>query len=317
MTLRAPSRCPPSRRSPACRALPAARRKVSLSRVAVWVRARWGAACTIAIVAGLLTGFSAARADEAGWRPAGFPTTGDGPTAGDARLASVVEAMLRSDPLLGELNLGVTVEDHVATLWGPVPSADLGRRAQDLVRRVDGVADVKNDLRLAPEPADHGVQPSHPRTGREDSPPACPPRWVAAGTRQADGIAPDARRPVPAAAASRPVAGTATPGVVLRQPVQLLAPVPLRSADVLAQAILRVRTADPRFAAIECQVDAGIVRLSGAAPSWEAAYALARAVAALPGVQRVVLEGISVSADRSRKPGPETPAGLGEPARPR
>src|SRR5919199_5069111 len=48
-------------------------------------------------------------------------------TAQDCRLELKALEALMQDEVLAPLNLGLTVRDHVATLWGPVPSAALGQ----------------------------------------------------------------------------------------------------------------------------------------------------------------------------------------------
>src|SRR5437868_1164670 len=64
----------------------------------------------------------------------------------DCRLTVRAREAMRKDELLRDLNLGVTVRNHVATLWGPVPSKLLSRRSAECVRRVPGIADVVNRL---------------------------------------------------------------------------------------------------------------------------------------------------------------------------
>lgn len=54
--------------------------------------------------------------------------------------------VLCADAELRPLNLGVTVRDHIAVLWGPVPSRDLSLRAEIRLRSMLPLANVRNEL---------------------------------------------------------------------------------------------------------------------------------------------------------------------------
>src|SRR5262249_58720844 len=66
----------------------------------------------------------------------------------DCRLTVLARQSLQKDELLAALNLGVSVQSRTATLWGAIPSAELARRAEELVRQVPGGAEGQNDLRI-------------------------------------------------------------------------------------------------------------------------------------------------------------------------
>src|SRR5262245_17610969 len=68
----------------------------------------------------------------------------------DARVTLRARRALAKDRLLKELNLGVRVHYGVATLWGPVPSAELAARAVRLVGKVEGVHQVRDELFAPP-----------------------------------------------------------------------------------------------------------------------------------------------------------------------
>src|SRR5437879_4427417 len=55
---------------------------------------------------------------------------------------------LFQDRELGPLNLGVKVHHRIATLWGPVPSADLAQRAVQVLRLVPDFVEVKSELQV-------------------------------------------------------------------------------------------------------------------------------------------------------------------------
>lgn len=84
--------------------------------------------------------------------------------------------LMLEDPILGPLNLGVRVRNRVATLWGPTPSRDVSRRAEQCLRTMIELADVKNELRLAPY-ADWGTSnfvPGLPQVLPDQAPPMLP-----------------------------------------------------------------------------------------------------------------------------------------------
>ncbi len=56
--------------------------------------------------------------------------------------------ILQNDPQLGSLNLGVKVANRVAILWGPVPSPDLSLRAEQKLRGMFELVDVRNNLSI-------------------------------------------------------------------------------------------------------------------------------------------------------------------------
>src|SRR5439155_2741874 len=43
---------------------------------------------------------------------------------------------------------GVIVHQRVAILWGPIPSMELARRAQEVVRQVPGLVQIRNELQI-------------------------------------------------------------------------------------------------------------------------------------------------------------------------
>ena len=66
--------------------------------------------------------------------------------ARDVRQTIEARQILADDPELASWNIGVTVHDCVATLWGPVPSAEVAFCAELCLRSIIELADVRNDL---------------------------------------------------------------------------------------------------------------------------------------------------------------------------
>jgi hypothetical protein len=95
--------------------------------------------------------------------------------------------------------------------------------------------------------------------------------------------------------------------IPLRQPVADQAPpaamlAPMRATDqplALAQAIERLRQSDERYRGVRPEVSGGIVHLRGTVANPQDLFALAKAIAQLPGVQRVILE--EVRTERFRR----------------
>jgi hypothetical protein len=84
------------------------------------------------------------------------------------RLALLVRRALLEEPELARANLGVRVRDGVVTLWGPIPSVELGRRAVARARKVAGVREVRNDLYVNTTPQ----EPPSIRFPTEPEPPS-------------------------------------------------------------------------------------------------------------------------------------------------
>lgn len=55
---------------------------------------------------------------------------------------------LLDDPILGPLNLGVTVANGLATVWGPVPTQQVAKDAVARLKTVSGVAEVRANFYL-------------------------------------------------------------------------------------------------------------------------------------------------------------------------
>ncbi len=210
----------------------------------------------------------------------------------DAKLKFHVYGVVRGDPKLAGLNLGVDVERNVAALSGDVPSEALAKYAVDLVGRVLGVAEVRSELavvapdRLPPDAARRRT-PEGPRT-----------REV---PRKTDFAAPDPPSTSPLAGAVSlgtpvPIASSSprAPAPV-RMTAEPTAPPP---APDLAALVEDARQKDVRFRGIKAEVRQGDVTLRGAVARWDHVEDLARTVRHLPGVRKVVLDNVQVERGR-------------------
>lgn len=245
----------------------------------------------------------------------------------DSRLLLNALQALQKDALVGSLNLGVTVKDHVVTLWGPVPSETLARRARECLRQVPGVAEVVDEL-LVQAPSDPLLDPlqlplahapkSSSATKESSSldalvvaPGLLGPtkgqvlKWQASPLDILNvhpGSAtppPDLRvspNPVPwvnQGAGKGPVLPIPGPSQEIsgKPPVLLLSPISMdQPSPELYQQIQSLCQNDDRFRHIGVEVRGGTVTLRGQPEQGAGLFLLARAVSRLPGVQRVLLD---------------------------
>src|SRR5260370_9345886 len=91
------------------------------------------------------------------------PTSQNAQAARDLEHTIQARQALLRDPELAALNLGVRVRNRVAVLWGPVPSVEMGFKAEICMRGLIEFREVRNQLSV----------------NDEDTPPANPPQMSA------------------------------------------------------------------------------------------------------------------------------------------
>ena len=206
-------------------------------------------------------------------------------SADDWALTLRARKALRRDERLGPLNVGVTVRDGTARLWGPVPTDDLARRAREVVAAVPGVRGVASEVvvRPGPEPAPESGVAARPRP----SDPVEPLPAVADPTAAVSRF--EEPRPDPPAEPAPAVAPPATldpPAALPTLPAAAPVSVVKKESAELAIAAEAIRQADPRYRGLRVTFEGGVARVSGSArPSH--AWELAEALSQLPGVERV------------------------------
>jgi osmotically-inducible protein OsmY len=221
----------------------------------------------------LLTALVAAEGDEPPPQPQA--TT---PSIRDVEVTIRAREALGKDRELAPLNLGVKVRRGEATLWGPVPSAALIRRATQVLENVRGVYKVRSELYIVMPPPGPLVLPlPEPPTLTESS---SPDRVV---SRLND---------LPGRTAEAPRAHVTLRGPVEAVPPPQTDPPPTRQPDPppvesLAKAVERLRQSDLRFVSIKTEVRGGTVIVRGGTVRGEYVTAFAQAVAKLPGVDQV------------------------------
>lgn len=92
----------------------------------------------------------------------------------DFLLTVQARRLLLDDPQLGPLNLGLNVVDGVAILWGPVPNAALSFRAEQRLRAMIELAEVRNQLHVTDEETRLFSPPSSPHFLPDRLPPIVP-----------------------------------------------------------------------------------------------------------------------------------------------
>lgn len=68
--------------------------------------------------------------------------------ADDAMITTMVKTALIEDKQVQSLKISVTTEQGVVKMSGIVPNVEVGKRALQLAAGVQGVKDVKNDLKV-------------------------------------------------------------------------------------------------------------------------------------------------------------------------
>ena len=253
--------------------------------------------------------------------PAADPAALRSPAISDVVLARSALAALDADPVLREVNLLVSVVDRVAVVGGPVASADRGKRAESIVRRVPGIVEVKNRcfVQESPDPLLRAMSERYPATARRVQASDLPGVVASPKTGVVDEFAPTlgennlamvepaeksvvARRPMnpgdsvllPPVGLQPTPAGSTVPPTPAGTTV-LPAPAVLTGASSNALAAAEVaRKADRRFAGLSLSFTNGTLVIAGSAARTADAWDLAQELRRIPGVPRVALGAVEV-----------------------
>jgi hypothetical protein len=220
---------------------------------------------------------------------------------------------LFQDKLVGPLNLGVRVRRRVAVLWGPVPSAELARRAVALLEGLPDLVEVRDELTVQPvderPPRDRYLPPPDSLPPAPDVSRAAPTKAGVLTRHSALSLA-GSTSPVGYPQEASPALGSRTPPAPANPAAGTVLPairIPVKAAEasngteageVLIEAVTRLQRADPRFGRLHAEVRGQVVHLRGEVERWGDVHALARTVAHLPGVERVVLGNIRATGPR-------------------
>jgi BON domain len=189
---------------------------------------------------------------------------------------------LFEDAELAPLNLGVTVQNGVAVVWGPVSSPEMSAKALRTVENVRGVFKVRSEMYVS---TTAGLLPQPGLQALPDAP------------EQTSSALPDRRTGTLPFFPGRLTTKRIDELSGLPKPVTLLTPVvapedEAASGDV-AGALERIRARDERYRSVRFELKNGAIYLRGGKP--ENVMAFAQAISKVPGVERVVLQNDSKS----------------------
>ncbi len=206
-------------------------------------------------------------------------------------LANQARRALLKDDQIASLNIGVSVKDKVATIWGVLPSAEVGKRAEEILKKINGIASVVNECKIVPPGSTVPQQVADAvkrlqGQNENDAVVANPPPIATTGRQVSAKPAPEMLppRPVndPHEATLPPLAPP--PAAVLLPPV-LTPQAPTTGFD----SVEKIRSSEPRFKNVALDVKGGVVKISGSVPKMKDAWDLAEKLNAISGVRQVIL----------------------------
>jgi hypothetical protein len=192
----------------------------------------------------------------------------------DCQLAAEARRSMMADPVLAEFNMGVTVADGAATVWGAVPDADIAARVRARLSVVAGISIVVEDLRIAPDaslwPTKMTPRVTWPAEKLRTALASGYPRW---GSKGFIGTVP---------AITLNLGPTGTPAVTLLKPT-------LTDTD-LADQLETLRRSVPRFRDVGVRSVGSVVYLRAYNGPPVTVLEFAGRISQLQGVSRVVIE---------------------------
>lgn len=189
-----------------------------------------------------------------------------------------VRKTLFDDPELGPLNLGVKVNGRVATLWGPVPSMEIKRHAEQTLRKFPYISEVRNQLHV---PLDELPMMSPAQIGKNS--------WLKNNSQHREprtsGSLAAQTTPVLVQEEHRSVHLTLSPEVEV--PRQRATDVD--SPEAVRRMVLELQGGNNRYQGIGVRVLARDVFLTAEPGRSAQMYELAQTISRLPGVAQVVV----------------------------
>ena len=204
-------------------------------------------------------------------------------------LAASVRArrVLKADPALDRLNLGISIEDGIASVWGPVPSDAVGRRAVVLLESVRGIRAVRSNF-YTEAPREQNLLGDLARR------PGMPERFEASKPDVDSETLRRIPRVMPPAIVTRGSATSAdapaAPQVFAPRPVAVPAREPDPPVVPLRDRIAAIRRDDPRFGRIPIVIDGTRLQVQQNAASDDVIHDLVNRLRRLPGVTEVELK---------------------------
>ena len=241
------------------------------------------------------------------------PPASAAPNLPDVVLARSALTALDAEADLKGTNLVVSVVNGVAVIGGPVPSVAIARRAEQIVRKVEGMKEVRNTCFVSsgPDPLlkavteKTGSLPPRPIMGElpgilhhPSTPPVSPyPQGgkVAIGNPDSTVVARKPALPMTGAvglfgrAPVGPAGSTATAPVV--PSASAIAPGQLTgsTAGGVLTAANDMKRSEARFASLTVEIRDGTLVVGGSAPRVSDGWDFAKKLQRVPGVSRVVV----------------------------
>ena len=201
-------------------------------------------------------------------------------------LAASVRArrVLKDDRALARLNLGISVEDGVATVRGPVPSDAEGRRAVALLEGVRGIRAVRSNF-YTETPREENL------LGGLSRRPEMPQRFEASKPDvDAETLPARIPRVMPPAVVTGGATEAVAPRVFAPRPVALPPRAPDPPPGSLRDRIAAIRAADARFGTIPIVIDGTRLQVQQGAAEDDIIRALVDRLRRVPGVTEVELK---------------------------
>jgi hypothetical protein len=216
------------------------------------------------------------------------------------RLTVLARRAFQHDRVLGPLNLSVKVRDGVATVWGPVPSAEVGRQAVARLEAINGIYEVRSDLHLR-KPADKPllaelgiptrvpdrIEVAKPLTNEPEKPAEPGPKTRASAARTAATVVGNDSRRDRRPGKLPELKTMPVPGDQSQPKVTVVAARP--SPVSLDVAVERLRSSESRFRSIQVEVRGSMVVVSRSGAFDEDVMALAQALRRVRGVTEVLV----------------------------
>lgn len=236
---------------------------------------------TLAVLAATCLATLTPAADAA--MPLGFPWLRDVQVTIYARRA------LMDDPALARLNLGVNVREGVATVWGPIPDAEAGRKALKRIEEVKGVLQVRSDLYfLGPKKEDELLDLPFVFEAPTRTESASPDRESGQIVNLAGRVNPGF--PIEPLTTGLHLAISLLPPVAITdEPKSPAVAAPPSRQQLVTTSIDSLRRTNERFRPIATELKDGTVSIRAGTAQGENVMAFAQAIAQLPGVERVVV----------------------------
>lgn len=199
-------------------------------------------------------------------------------TPRDWVMTNAARRALQKDEQFASLNLGVSVNNKVATVWGTIPSVETFHRAEEILKKLGGIAAVINECRIVPnDPFPQAVADALKKQRGPIEDPNTSAKPVANQTARVVAKPAVEIPPVPLDPHVKP------PATLLSPPtLDLVAPSGGNDWDwILAS--------DKRFKDLRVDVNGGVFRIQGSVVRMKDAWDLAEKLNSLASVRQVIM----------------------------